>query len=151
VDHGVVSPAVGYRFTYKDRSLVISGDTKQSDNILRFARGTDLLIHEALAPNLVGLMNSAAKKLNLPIPAKITTDILDYHASPIEAAETARDANVGHLLFYHIVPPLILPGQEALFLNGAEDIFSELTVGRDGTSFSMPSGSNEIILKRTGL
>jgi len=39
---------------------------------------------------------------------------------------------VGHLLYYHIVPPLILPGQKTLFLNGAEHIFPDYTVGQDG-------------------
>ena len=77
--------------------------------------------------------------------AKITHDVLDYHTSPVEAAETARNAGVGHLLYYHIVPPLIFPGQEALFLNGADDIFVDYTVGQDGTTFFLPAGTDEII------
>jgi hypothetical protein len=76
-----------------------------------------------LAPNLVNMMNAAARKLDNQIMAKITHDIMDYHASPVEAAETARDAGVGHLLYYHIVPPLVIPGQKSLYLNGAEKIF----------------------------
>ena len=43
--------------------------------------------------------------------AKITIDILDYHASSVEAAESAQTAYVKHLALYHIVPPLILLGQ----------------------------------------
>ena len=39
---------------------------------------------------------------------------------------------VGHLIYYHIVPPLILLGQKTLFLNDAEDIFPGYTVGQDG-------------------
>ena len=91
------------------------------------------------------MMNEAATKAGNPVMAKITHDVLDYHTSPVEAAETARDAGVGHLLYYHIVPPMMFPGQEALFLNGAEDIFSDYTVGVDGTAFSLPAGSKEII------
>ena len=53
-----------------------------------------------LAPNLVHMMKAAARKLDNQIMAKITHDIMDYHASPVEAAETARDAGVGHLLYY---------------------------------------------------
>ena len=151
VDHGVVSPAIGYRLTYTDRSAFNSGDSNKSANIVRFAAGTDLLIHDALAPNLVGLMNKAAKKIGNHVMAKITVDILDYHASPKEAAETAREAGVGHLLLYHIVPPLILPGQSSIFLDGAEAIFPNITVGHDGTSFSMPVGTKEIKLTRDAL
>ena len=57
-----------------------------------------MLVHEALAPNLVNRMNATAKKLGNKIMAEITYDILDYHASPVEAADNARDAGVGHLL-----------------------------------------------------
>ncbi|MEJ2531378.1 MAG: MBL fold metallo-hydrolase [Halioglobus sp.] len=151
VDHTPVEPAVGYRFSYKGRSLLITGDTVKLANIERFARGVDLLVHEALAPNLVNMMNATAEKLDNQIMAKITRDILDYHASPVEAAETARDAGVGHLLYYHIVPPLVIPGQKTLYLNGAEDIFPNYTIGEDGIAFSLPAGSKEIIQTSEGL
>ena len=63
VDHATVLPTVGYRFTYGERTLLISGDTAQSDNISRFAEGIDLLIHEALSPEIIGMMEDAAKSL----------------------------------------------------------------------------------------
>jgi ribonuclease Z len=145
VQHAPVAPAVGYRFSYKGRSLLISGDSTRQDNIERFARGVDLLVHEALAPNLVNMMHRASRDSGNAILAKITRDIPDYHASPVEAAESARKAGVGHLLYYHIVPPLIIPGQQALYLNGAEDIFPDYTIGEDGVAFSLPAHSDEII------
>ena len=151
VDHSPVDPAVGYRFSYKGRSLLITGDTVKLANIEQFAKGVDLLVHEALAPNLVNMMNATARKLGNPIMAKITHDVLDYHASPVEAAETARDAGVGHLLYYHIVPPLVIPGQKTLYLNGADKIFPDYTIGQDGVSFSLPAGSDEIIRTSDGL
>ena len=83
--------------------------------------------------------------------AKVTHDILDYHASPLEAAETARDAGVGHLLYYHIVPPIVIPGQKALYLNGAEKIFADFTIGEDGVAFSLPAGSDKIMKTSDGL
>ncbi len=151
VDHSPVEPAVGYRFSYKGRSLLISGDTTKQENIRKFSEGIDLLVHEALAPNLVNMMNATAKKLGNTIMEKVTHDILDYHASPAEAAETARDAGVGHLLYYHIVPPLVIPGQDLLYLNGAEDIFPEYTIGQDGVAFTLPVNSDEIIKTSNGL
>ncbi|MCB1687682.1 MAG: MBL fold metallo-hydrolase [Halioglobus sp.] len=151
VDHDPVKPAVGYLFNYKDRSVLISGDTDKSANIEKFAQGVDLLIHEALAPNLVGVMHDTATEAGAAGIAKITLDILNYHASPVEAAETARDAGVGHLLFYHIVPPLILPGMEAAYLEGVEDVYPDFTLGEDGTAFSLPAGSEDIILTSKGM
>lgn len=151
VDHAPIDPAVGYRFTYKGRSLLITGDTIKHDNIVHFAKGIDLLVHEALAPNLVSMMNKVATEQGNSILAKITHDILDYHASPVEAAETAKEAEVGHLLYYHIVPPLVIPGQKALYLNGAEKIFPNYSIGQDGTAFSLPANSKEIIEGRHSL
>ncbi len=151
VDHAPVVPAVGYRFSYKGRSLLISGDTVALDNLKNFAEGIDLLVHEALAPNLVMQMNAAANKLGNKILDKVTIDILDYHTSPLEAAQIAKDAGVGHLLYYHIVPPLVIPGQESLFLDGADEVFPNYTVGEDGVMFSLPSGSDDIIKVRDGL
>jgi ribonuclease Z len=150
VDHAPVKPAVGYLFTYKGRSVLVSGDTAKSANIEKFATGVDLLVHEALAPNLVNVMHDAAERTGNDIMAKITHDILDYHASPVEAAETARDAGVGHLLYYHIVPALILPGMEAAWLDGVDEVFSDYTLGEDGTAFSLPAGSDEIIKTSQG-
>ena len=46
VDHGPVKPAFGYRIDYGGHSVVISGDTKPSDNLVKFARGVDVLVHE---------------------------------------------------------------------------------------------------------
>lgn len=46
VDHGPVKPAFGYRVDYRGRSVVLSGDTKPSEALVKTASGVDLLIHE---------------------------------------------------------------------------------------------------------
>src|ERR1035437_9185181 len=52
VDHYPVVPAFGYRIEYNGHSVVISGDTRYSENLIKFAKGTDLLIHEVvIAPD----------------------------------------------------------------------------------------------------
>jgi len=145
VDHAPVFPAVGYRIRYRGRSAVISGDTSKSDNLIQFAKGADLLAHEALATNIVAIMQRTATDNNQTRIAKIASDIPDYHASPIEAAESAKAAGVRHLLYYHIVPPLRAPGQEALFLNGADAIFPHYTIGYDGTFISLPTQQSDQI------
>jgi ribonuclease Z len=97
------------------------------------------------------MLNTAAEDQGNEILAKITHDILDYHASPVEAAETARDAGVGHLLYYHIVPPIQVPGQGELWLDGAADVFPNYTIGEDGVGFSMPADGSEILQVSEGL
>lgn len=151
VTHTPVDPAVGYRFSYKGRTVVISGDTIKDQNIVDMAKGADLLVHEALAANLVALINEGARNNQQANLVKITHDIPDYHATPKDAAETAAEAGVGHLLYYHIVPALLVPGQERLFLNGAQDVFENYTIGYDGVAFSLPANSDEIIQISEGL
>ena len=145
VDHTPVSPAVGYRFDYKGRSVVVSGDTKKSANLEAQATGVDLLVHEALSPELVGRLNAAAAAAGRANLAKITSDIPDYHTSPVEAAEIAEVAGARHLLFYHVVPPLPLSGLERVFLDGVSEVYDGgVTLGRDGTLISLEQGGDRV-------
>jgi len=145
VDHGPVDPAVGYRFDYKGRSVVLSGDTAASAALVANARGADLLVHEALQPNLVEEMTRALDRRGLAGTAQITRDILDYHASPETAAEQAQAAGVRHLLLSHILPPLPFRSAYPAFLGDARRRFDgAITVGEDGMMFSLPARSDEI-------
>ncbi len=147
VDHSPMRPAVGYRFDFRGRSVLLSGDTKKNTNLQRFAAGVDLLVHEALSPQLVGLLNQGAERAGRPRLVKITDDILDYHTTPVEAAEVARDARVGYLLYSHIVPPLPLASMEEIFLDGVAETWSgSVSVGRDGTLARLPADSEAIEL-----
>lgn len=150
VDHAPAHPAVGYRITYKGRVAVISGDTKRSAVVAREARGADLLLHEALSPTLVDLMRQIADRSGRAGLAKVLGDIHDYHATPEEAAEVARESGVGYLLLHHIVPTLPpLPGLEQVFLGRAASIYTgPLRVGRDGDFVSLPAASKDIQVSR---
>lgn len=145
VDHAPVAPAVGYHIRFRDRALVVSGDTIALDRVAQYATGADLLVHEGLSPALVGRLTEAATAAGQPRTATITTDILDYHAAPIDAARLAATAGVGMLVFHHVVPPLLVPGAEAAFLDGVDDVWSgPVVVARDGTLISLPAGSRSI-------
>jgi ribonuclease Z len=145
VDHFPIDPAVGYRIDYGGRSVVVSGDTKKSAELERMAQQADLLVHEALASHMIGQAQTIAEANDRPILAKILSDIPDYHTTPVEVAEIARDAKVGHLLYYHIVPALPIPGLEATWLEGVSDAWDgDYTVGRDRTLISLPRESQRI-------
>lgn len=149
VDHAPVHPAVGYRIVYKGRSVVLSGDTRKSAVVQREAMGVDLLVHEALSTPLVALLGEAALKAQRPNLKKLFADIVDYHSSPEQAAETARDAKVAYLLLNHIAPPLPIPGLEKAFLGNAENIYpGPIRVGADGDFISLPAGSKQVGVSR---
>ncbi len=149
VDHSPVHPAVGYRFDYKGRSLVISGDTAKDVAVEKAAHGADLLVHEALSPRLVAILGQAAQKADRPNVAKLMADIPDYHATPQEAAQTARAAEARALMLTHMVPPLRMRALEGPFLGNTRHIFDgPLWVARDGDVVSLPAGGKDIDLKR---
>ena len=90
VDHSPVEPAVAYRISYANRVVVISGDTVQTEAVVKAAKNADLLIHEALHPGLVKLLENVAIESNRPRLAKILYDIPDYHTSPVDAAQSGK-------------------------------------------------------------
>jgi len=140
VDHGPVQPAVGYRIDYKGRSIVVSGDTNAAASLRAHARGADLMISDALAPNLVALMHRAAREAQADGVAQILADIPDYHASPEAAAALAAEAEVGALALTHIIPPLPHAIFEGPFLGAARQRFTgPLWVMRDGDLIILPA------------
>ncbi len=150
VAHDPAHPAVGYRIRYRDRSVVLSGDTRKAESVRQAATGADLLVHEALSARLVDVLKGAAEAGGRARMVKLFEDIKDYHASPEEAAATARDAGVRYLLLNHIVPTIPpLPGLEDHFLGDAPRIFpGPVKVGRDGDFISLPTGSQEVKVSR---
>lgn len=149
VDHAPVKPAVGYRFDYKDRSVVISGDTAPCQSLLHQARGADLLVHEALQPAMVSILQDLGQKIGRHNVARIMGDIMRYHTSPEDAAKIAKEAGVRHLLLTHILPPLPVSILKAAFLGDARKFYhGPITIGEDGLLLSLPAGEKKI-LKRS--
>ncbi|MCK9993499.1 MAG: ribonuclease Z [Alphaproteobacteria bacterium] len=144
VDHAPVVPAYGYRFDYKGRSVVFSGDTHKSPGLALHAKGADVMLHEAMDKNIVARMSAAAARLQLPAAQKISHDILDYHASPQDAAETAKVAGVAHLVLTHLIPPI--PGWLGgrIFQRGTDMDGVETRIAFDGMLIELPEGSKAI-------
>ena len=149
VDHGPVRPAVGYRVRYKDRTVVISGDTKKSAAVAREAKGVDLLVHEALSPALLSLLEQGFIQAGRQPLGQIMHDVLNYHTTPEEAAEIAQAAGVKALLFHHIVPPLPSSGLHPAFLERAGQIYKgPLRIGADGDWLTLRAGGTEVEMGR---
>lgn len=149
VDHGPVRPAFGYRIDYKGRSIVISGDASPSPSLERAAQNADLLIHEALAPELVGIMEASLNERGMTGVAQIFHDIPDYHTAPAAAADVASEANVGALALTHLIPPLPVSIMEGPFLADARKRYDgPVWLMRDGDLIILPA-SGGIERRRT--
>lgn len=90
VDHGSWSEAYGFRFTTPDRVIVISGDTKPCDNIYKFGKDADILIHEVYSQAGFEKKDKFWKQYH-----KFN------HTSTIELADIAKNTNPGLLIVYH--------------------------------------------------
>ncbi len=149
VDHAPVEPALGYRIDYKDRSISISGDTVYHPGFVAASKGVDLMLHEALDPEMVSMIGAKFGERGQRNGEAIFADILDYHATPEDAARAAQTAGADRLVIYHIVPPLPAKLLEPLFLGDAKSQFDgRITVGQDGMLFSLPAGSDDITMRR---
>jgi ribonuclease Z len=104
VDHGPVKPAFGYRVDYGGHSVVFSGDTRPSDNLVKFASGADVLVHEVGRskndPALIGLLDEP-----LPGGTGLTRGqaraIADHHTDAAEAARLFQRVNPRLVVFSH--------------------------------------------------
>ena len=130
VDHGeVIKPAVGYRVEYKDRSVVISGDTRFNQNVIKYGTGADVLIHEVCAARPELLTNALAKR------------IMAHHTSPQEAGEVFSQAEPRLAVYTHFV----LLGSATIPALTMDEIISQtrqtyagpLEVGEDLMSFEI--------------
>jgi ribonuclease Z len=142
VDHRPVVPAYGYRFDYKGRSVVVSGDTAKSSSLIAAAHGADVLVHEAQANHLIAMIGEAATAIGRDRVAKIMHDIPSYHSTPVQAAEAANEAGVRLLVFYHLNPPPPNWIAEQMFLRGVSRVRPDgWILGDEGLTVELPQNS----------
>jgi ribonuclease Z len=145
VDHRPVDPALGYRFDYGGRSVVISGDTLPAESLMHQAQGVDLLVHEVMNPEMLSVLDRAATASGEDVAATVAQDIYTYHTFPEEAARIARDADVGQLVMTHFLPPMPASVLHPTFLGDSRSIFSgPITVADEGMLFSLPPDTTDI-------
>lgn len=133
VDHHPIEPAVGYRFEFQGKSIVISGDTKKAAIMVEMAKDCDLLIHEAMNTQVLKGMVGALKRGN-PRQSAMLEELMDYHTDKLEVAEIARDAGAKKVVLTHLVPSIPpTDAAEKMFVRGVSDIYKgEVIMARDG-------------------
>lgn len=123
VDHGPVQPAFGYRIEFRGRSVVLSGDTRVSENLVRHAQGADVLVHEVIDPQAL------RDRPDHP-SAAIVDAIIAHHTTPQQAGEVFRRV-APRLAVYSHAPNTarVLAQTRAAYagpLQGAEDLLTIL-------------------------
>jgi ribonuclease Z len=96
VDHAPVEPAFGYRIDSAGRSVVLSGDTRFSENLIRHAEGVDLLVHEVVAPETFRRAGVAPE---------LASSIAAHHTTAERAGEVFSRTKPKLAVYSHIVRP----------------------------------------------
>lgn len=126
VDHGPpLRPALGYRVDHAGRSVVISGDTRYSENLIRFAAGADVVVHEV-----------AAARGELVEKSAVARSILAVHTSPEDAGRVFARVKPRLAVFTHLVllttePTISPPSVEELVTRTRSTYSGPLVVGED--------------------
>jgi ribonuclease Z len=147
VDHAPVEPALGYRFeqiektagsgpraTGGDRprivaSIIISGDTHPNENLIRYAKNADVLIHEAYLPQIKAPNDTASD--DQPWFTR-------YHSTAAEAGEDAARANVKVLVLTHLIPHRTGNADAEFQSEAAKSFHGQIIVGHDLMRIDIP-------------
>jgi ribonuclease Z len=97
VDHAPIKPALGYRVDYAGHSVVLSGDTRYSENLIQFAQGTDVLIHEVLDPE-------AYRATDNIYTSEQKQRVIDHHTTPDQAGTVFSRVKPKLAIYSHVVP-----------------------------------------------
>jgi ribonuclease Z len=145
VDHAPIAPAYAYRFDYKGRSVLVTGDLKFNPSLVKAAKGVDVMVSEAISTRMTRSLGAGAKSAGRSGTAAIMHDIEDYHITPEQAAGIANDANIKLLVFYHLLPSPDGFLARKVFESGIGDARrGEWTISDDGSLYTLPMGSDTV-------
>ncbi|MFI4936067.1 MAG: MBL fold metallo-hydrolase [Caulobacterales bacterium] len=125
-DHSPVFPTLGYRIEAGGLAAAIAGDTIPCPELDVLCQGADVYVQTVIREDLVRR-----------VPSRRLQDILDYHSTVEQAAQTAGRAGVRTLMLTHYVPAL-MKGQEEEWRALARPHFAgEIVLGDDLTRVSV--------------
>jgi ribonuclease Z len=118
VKHGSWPNAFGFRFTTPDKVIVISGDTRPCENIIKYGKGADILIHEVYCKKGFDEKNEFWQNYHSK-----------NHTSTYELGEIANKTKPRLIILYHI---LFGGAKEEVLSNEISEVYKgKVVVGRD--------------------
>ncbi len=127
-DHRPVEPSVGFRFDHDGAAVVAAGDTVPCADLDRLCAGAQTLVHTVIRKDVIA-----------DIPIQRLTDILDYHSSPEQAAQTAQRAGMDILVMTHYVPAFPSGGGDPWRALAAEHFDGAIELGDDLHRIEVPA------------
>ena len=143
VDHFPVKEALGFRISFGDKEIIISGDTEITDNVFSLVDGADILIHDGMIKDHVRFLEKVAKENNVYRAEIAFHDILDYHADVVDIKKNLEGKDLGLLIINHLVP-----AKNPIGIRYMEDLFSgvpyNFLLARDNDKIVVSKNSNKI-------
>ena len=127
--------ALSYRFDTDDRSIVFSGDTTYSENLVKLAQGADVFVCETIE------LKSTQEWFDIVTGGGFYQDatqgiwehIIETHASTQQAGRMAAEAGVTTLVLNHVLPGSLMDLPDEIYFEGIRENFQgEIIVGTDG-------------------
>jgi ribonuclease Z len=120
-----IDSALGYRIDYAGHSVILSGDTRYSENLIRYAKGADVVIHEVAAANEYSMKSSP-----------LVNQILGFHTSPEDAGKVFEQTKPKLAVYSHIVlltaePKIPPPTMDEVMLRTKKIYSGALQAGED--------------------
>lgn len=138
VDHYPIKPAFGYRVDYGNHSVVMSGDTRFLEHLIEQAKGTDVIIHEVIADEI---MRKTPRD-----NAEVMERVIAHHTTPRQAGEIFTRLAPRLAVYTHIIPVSaaakdVVPGTRTTYAGPLEvgedlmviEIGDQVTVTRNNT------------------
>jgi ribonuclease Z len=141
VNHGdEIKPAYGYRVDYKGRSVVISGDTRFNENVIKYSTGADVLVHEVAAVRPELLSDQQVQR------------VMAHHTSPREAGTVFSRAQPKLAVYTHLTllerPKIPAVTVEELVAQTRETYSGPLEVGDDLMSIEIDDTGHPIVQRK---
>ena len=120
-----IDSALGYRIDYAGHSVILSGDTRYNENLIRYAKGADVIVHEVAAANEHSMQASP-----------LINQILGFHTSPEDAGKAFEQIKPKLAVYSHIVlltadPSIPPPTMDEVVLRTKKIYSGELQAGED--------------------
>ena len=124
--HAPVHPTIGFRLEHEGTVAALVGDTLPCDGVDDLAAEADVYVQSVLRRDFVERL-----------PGPMAQDILDYHSSVVDAAQTAARVGVKRLAMTHMVPAPTPEQYPEWIARAAEHFDGEIIIGDDLTTITV--------------
>ena len=133
-NHPPIDESYALRFDIEEKSVTFSGDTTYLDTMIEFARGSDVLVHEAMLSSGIDYVVAQTKTGN----DQLRKHLIASHTFASQAGTIAKEANVKCLMINHLIPPEREISSDNDWLTDVKSTYDgQCLIGYDGLKYTI--------------